>query len=306
MLRKIRHLLRLVRYKLRDGKTLSERLNTRYLLTIRNEENFAHKLSYPFTYAKIVVFSTLAGTFLFSCCLYLASTFLAQWFHPVDQERETTRQVLALSLTVDSLSTVLQQKELFLASLGGVIKEDKKMLKGDSAVPSRSVPSRVSMATVEQVTEADAALRAEFEGHKPSPQAMLISNSAKERLHDLFLFSPLRGGIISEKYDAKSGHYGVDLVARKDEPVKCVADGTVIFASFTDDTGYVIAVQHQTNLVSLYKHNSVLLKKAGEFVRAGEILAIIGNTGVLTTGPHLHFEVWYNGVAVNPEMFISL
>jgi murein DD-endopeptidase MepM/ murein hydrolase activator NlpD len=125
-------------------------------------------------------------------------------------------------------------------------------------------------------------------------------------LPDFFLFPPLSGGLISEKYDAKTAHYGVDIVAKKDEPIKCVADGTVIFSSFTDETGYVIAIQHHTNMISIFKHNSVLLKKAGDFVKAGDIIAIIGNTGSLTTGPHLHFELWYNGVAVNPELFVSL
>jgi murein DD-endopeptidase MepM/ murein hydrolase activator NlpD len=97
----------------------------------------------------------------------------------------------------------------------------------------------------------------------------------------------------------------VDVVAKKDEPVKCVADGTVILSSWTNDTGHIIAIQHQGNLISVYKHNSVLLKKAGNFVRAGEIISVIGNSGELTTGPHLHFELWHNSNPVNPEIFVS-
>jgi murein DD-endopeptidase MepM/ murein hydrolase activator NlpD len=305
MLKKIQFLFLLLRYKLNDGKTLSQRLSNRYLLTIRNEENFAHKISYPFTYAKIIVFTTLLVVVLFSLSFYLSSTVLGRWFNPAKKERETNRRLFELSLTVDSLSEVLEQKEIFLTSLGGVIKNDKKILEVDSvkhkAVAIKSTP----VASVERISESDAALRAEFdEVGNASP--VLVSNPKKERLQDIFLFSPLRGGIISEKYNAKGAHYGVDLVAKKDEPIKCVADGTVIFSSFTDDTGYVIAIQHKTNLVSIYKHNSVLLKKSGEFVKAGDIVAIIGNTGSLTSGPHLHFELWYNGVAVNPEAFVSL
>ena len=118
------------------------------------------------------------------------------------------------------------------------------------------------------------------------------------------MLSPLPGGIISDRYNSKIGHYGLDIVAKKDEPVKCVSDGTVIFSSWTSETGYVTAVQHQANFISIYKHNSVLLKKEGNFVKAGEIIAIIGNTGELTTGPHLHFELWSNGNPVNPEQYI--
>ena len=117
-------------------------------------------------------------------------------------------------------------------------------------------------------------------------------------------FSPL-AGIISAPYDPKIAHYGVDVVSKKNEPIKSVADGTVILASWTQDAGYVIAVQHRSNVISVYKHNSSLLKKMGEFVSAGDVIAIIGNTGELTTGPHLHFELWYNGNPMDPEEFVS-
>ena len=308
MFRKIPLQLRAIRHKLNDGKTLSERLTNRYVLTIRNEENFAHKISYPFTYAKVVVFTTLLLAILFSGCFYLSSTLLARWFNPVTQEQETNRRLYELSLAVDSLSEALAQKQVFMNSLDGVIKENRKILPGDTlnpaAPPAGPAPKRTP---VDQISDAGAALRAEFEATGAgNGTAVLVSNPGKERLQDIFLFHPLRGGIISERYDAQQAHYGVDMVAKKDEPVKCVADGTVLLASFTDDTGYVMAVQHRSNLVSVYKHNSVLLKKPGDFVKAGDVVAIIGNTGSLTTGPHLHFELWYNGVAVNPEAFVSL
>ncbi|MEM9983347.1 MAG: M23 family metallopeptidase, partial [Bacteroidota bacterium] len=112
-------------------------------------------------------------------------------------------------------------------------------------------------------------------------------------------------GIVSEKYSSKAKHYGTDIVSKKNEPIKSVTDGTVILSSWTEDTGNVIAIQHKSNIISIYKHNSVLLKKVGDVVKAGEVVAIVGNTGKFTTGPHLHFELWYNGNPVNPERFIS-
>ncbi|MEI6061604.1 MAG: M23 family metallopeptidase, partial [Bacteroidota bacterium] len=99
-------------------------------------------------------------------------------------------------------------------------------------------------------------------------------------------------------------HFGIDVVAPRDEAIKAVQDGTVIFSGWTVETGYVIAIQHPGNVISIYKHNSVLLKKEGNIVQAGETVAIIGETGELSTGPHLHLELWVNGVPVNPKDYI--
>jgi len=132
----------------------------------------------------------------------------------------------------------------------------------------------------------------------PSPE--IITTNYKR----LFFFSPITG-FVSDKYDAKRGHFGVDVVTKANEPIKSIADGTVILSSWTQDSGYVIMVQHQANLISVYKHNAELLKKAGTFVNAGEILSIVGNSGEMTSGPHLHFELWYNGNPLNPEEFVT-
>jgi murein DD-endopeptidase MepM/ murein hydrolase activator NlpD len=148
----------------------------------------------------------------------------------------------------------------------------------------------------------DSQFRKQFETNEVS---LLTYNSGERaELQELFLFSPI-DGIISQKYNVRNEHYGVDVVAKKNEPVKCVADGTVILASWTQDSGYIIAVQHRGNLISVYKHNDVLLEKVGNFVSAGEIISISGNTGELTDGTHLHFELWYNGNPVNPEEFVT-
>jgi murein DD-endopeptidase MepM/ murein hydrolase activator NlpD len=112
-------------------------------------------------------------------------------------------------------------------------------------------------------------------------------------------------GKISAGFDSDKQHYAVDIVSRKNENIKAVLDGTVVFSNFTPETGHVIAVQHANNMITFYKHCSALLKKVGSFVRAGEVIAIMGDTGELTTGPHLHFELWINGTAVNPENYMT-
>ena len=128
-----------------------------------------------------------------------------------------------------------------------------------------------------------------------------VSSSDDDFYH---FFSPL-DGVVTNHFDETTRHYGVDLVAKQNSNVLSVLDGVVIFTDWTIKTGYVIQVQHNGNLVSVYKHNSVLLKKQGDFVRAGEAIAVVGNTGEETTGPHLHFELWQAGKALNPETFIK-
>ena len=111
--------------------------------------------------------------------------------------------------------------------------------------------------------------------------------------------------MITAGFDSDSKHYAVDVVTEKDEPVKAAADGTVIFASWTADTGHVIIIEHQNDLITAYKHNASLSKQQGDLVKAGEVIAIVGNTGELTTGPHLHFELWNNGYPINPINYID-
>ena len=127
-----------------------------------------------------------------------------------------------------------------------------------------------------------------------------VSSSDDDFYH---FFSPL-DGVVTNHFDETTRHYGVDLVAKQNSNVLSVLDGVVIFTDWTIKTGYVIQVQHNGNLVSVYKHNELLLKEPGEHVVAGEAIALVGNTGKLSTGPHLHFELWYNGKPVNPEDFI--
>jgi murein DD-endopeptidase MepM/ murein hydrolase activator NlpD len=121
---------------------------------------------------------------------------------------------------------------------------------------------------------------------------------------NLVLFPPITG-VVTMPFDAKEKHFAVDVVAPMDTPVKAVANGTVIFSEWTADTGYVIILEHEGGLLSVYKHNGSLAKLQGTVVREGEVIASVGNTGELSTGPHLHFELWDNGNPVNPLDFVD-
>ena len=116
---------------------------------------------------------------------------------------------------------------------------------------------------------------------------------------------PPISGVISSGFDAEIDHLGVDILAPHDTPVKAIWDGHVITADWTLETGYTIGIQHSNDMVSFYKHNATLLKRTGAFVRAGEAVAIIGNTGKMSSGPHLHFELWLQGKPVDPTNYID-
>ena len=129
------------------------------------------------------------------------------------------------------------------------------------------------------------------------------SQNTNDNIRSVLFFSPLKGEITSP-FNYKNGHIGIDVIASKNEAVKAALEGTVVFSDWSPENGHVIQIQHEKNIISIYKHNSFLLKKTGDRVSAGDPIAIVGNSGSLSTGPHLHFELWYNGVPLDPEKFI--
>ena len=270
---------------LKPKSTLSTKLTNRYLLVIRNEENFAEKKTIRFNYARLLVVTTSSLIILFSLSFYLSSTILARWFHPASKEVEINKRLLGLSAAVDSLHGQLAAREKLLLGVNKVINGDGEYLKEDSLTGIKA-GKKVKQLNIDAVDPVDAEFRKEFEAGTGTVRT--VSNPKGETLPDMFLFNPVSGGIISDKFNARIQHYGIDLVAKKDETIKCVADGTVILAAWTHDTGHVITVQH-----------------AGNLVKAGEAIAVIGNSGELTTGPHLHLELWHNSRPVNPEQLIT-
>lgn len=192
----------------------------------------------------------------------------------------------------------------------------KRMLSGDpqteSEIAEEHTPDTLEEIDLHRVAE-DEMLRREVEskanapsGEPQSPIAVTasIQSGSQPSLERLFLIAPIKGEI-SLDYQPGIKHYGIDVLAPANTPVKSVMDGIVIVADWTLETGNTIGIQHGHNLVSFYKHNSALLKKVGTQVRAGEAIAIIGNTGTHSDGPHLHFELWHNGKPVDPRNMIQ-
>ena len=287
---------------MKPKKTISDRLTTKYQLVIRNEENLAEKSTFGFTYAKVLLMSAALFIVVFVLSLFLSKTLLAKWFDPKHAQMVANKQLYELALKVDSLAAEVDRKDNFIQNFQRILSGDTSSGFVDPAQSLSGEDRTVKPVGNMKPAVDDSLFRREFE--KSDLSLVSLTSGKYRELQETFFFSPITG-FISDHYDLKKGHYGIDIVAKTNEPVKCIADGTVIISSWTQDSGHVIAVQHRGNLISVYKHNAELLKKVGTFVNAGEIISIVGNSGEMTDGPHLHFELWYNSNSLNPEEFVT-
>jgi len=280
------------------SETINDWLTRRHQLILRNEENFEEKTTLVYTNAKALV---LAFTIFVSVSI-LAIVLDRYLFSLLGNSRidsnSYNRQLIILSTKVDSLDRAMelgkQYRERVQAVLAG--KDPDELFKKDS---NDAVVASVMTDTVSG-KQIDAKIRAEFEGDDGA-NIDLITDS---RLTDVLLFSPVNAYAISQKFNTKSKHYGIDVLTEENEVIKAAADGMVIFSDWSIEGGHTLVIQHNNELVSVYKQAAVLLKKTGDFVNSGDPVGIVGNSGKETSGHHLHFELWFEKEPFNPENVI--
>jgi lipoprotein NlpD len=207
------------------------------------------------------------------------------------------RNAAYASFKSDSLERELIATQQYISNIQRILNGDPPI---DTVVSNEGAEIDAENVSVER-SEADSIFREEIEQEE---KYAINSQLKRENKSSFFFFKPIEG-IISSEFDRNARHYGIDLVAKENESIKAVLEGTVILAEWTTDNGHIIQIQHRNNWVSVYKHCSVLFKKAGEQVKAGEAIAIVGNSGTETTGPHLHFELWENGSPKDPQQYIA-
>ena len=210
------------------------------------------------------------------------------------------RNILMSAIRLDSLDHELALRDKYFANLSAIIsgnKPDELYAKQDTTTNYKEISFSTS--------SEDLALRTRVEHEEKYNLTLGLSNQeSATSLAGLHFFAPVKG-IISGKYNIREKHFGTDIVTKQNAYVSAVLAGTVIFTGWTMETGFVIEVQHSGNIVSVYKHNSSLLKETGDLVRAGDLISVVGSSGELyTSGPHLHFEIWYKGSALDPEKHI--
>jgi murein DD-endopeptidase MepM/ murein hydrolase activator NlpD len=284
------------------------KLRDKYRLVIFHDETFEEKISFRLSRMNVFVLITSLSVFLIVITSYIIAFTSLREYIPGYTDVNLNRRVYQLQRTADSLEGVFRQKQLYFDNIkriveGGDFSDDSLI-----AVNERQSRSGATYDTIRLVhSEIESELRSEFENSEKyniQTDPTLIPEARRKASTVASFFTPVKG-TITNKFDPVQRHYGVDVVAKSNEAIKAALEGTVLFADWTVDKGHVIGIQHAGSFVSVYKHNSVLLKREGDFVRAGEPIAIIGESGELSTGPHLHFELWFNSAPVNPEDYIS-
>lgn len=282
----------------KERQKLLTKLRNKYRLVILNDDTFEEKLSLKLSRLNVFLLLGFSAIFLVGATtLIIAYTPLREYI-PGYSSTQLKEKAYELALTTDSLEAQLEMNRIYLVNLRRIVEGKPPLPLSDTTLGD----STVEVALNSEITKADSAMRKYVEEEERF--ALPPASYANQRLSTLSFFKPVEGLLVT-RYNPSEGHYGVDLVADAREVIKACQEGVVIFAEWTVETGYVIIVQHRDQFISAYKHNSALLKKQGELVKTGEPIAIIGSTGELSTGPHLHFELWFNGNPVNPQNYLA-
>jgi murein DD-endopeptidase MepM/ murein hydrolase activator NlpD len=277
---------------------ITQKLLHKYRLVILNEDTFEERISFKLTRLNVFVLTSISIILLIASTTVLIAFTPLREYIPGYSSTALKKQATELNYKTDSLQQVIYLNEQYFSSI-------KKVLEGNVSTVDFNRDSIIEAAKLDA---------SEIDLNPTKEDSLLREKVDKEDKYNLFesatsaanfvLFPPVNG-TISEGYNVKEKHYAIDIVVAKDTPIKATADGTVIFAEWTTETGYVIIIEHSYSLISVYKHNASITKSQGDLVKAGEVIATAGSTGEFSTGPHLHFELWSDGYPINPTNFID-
>lgn len=279
-------------------KIFTDQLKNKYRLVILNDETFGETFSIRSSPLGLIIMIGAVTIIMTTLVISLVAFTSLREYIPGYGNISERRQILELSIKADSLQQTLSSRDWYMNNLVKVLSDS---VERKSERPDKDTSGKYQKANTKP-SEADVQFRKEVES-EPSALQFAGAGSKRTPLANYLFFSPVKG-MVTTSFNSVEEHYGVDVVAKKDEFIKSTLDGTVIYAGFTPKDGYIVEVQHENNMMSIYKHNSSVLKKPGDRVKSGEPIAIIGNTGENSKGVHLHFELWHNGLPINPEEFI--
>ena len=284
----------------KEKKKRIERLKAKYRLIVINDSSLQEVFSYKLNrlnFATLIGISSIVIISIFY--LIIAYTPLKEYVIPDYPKLEEQQKVMENALRTDSLENKLRMYDRQMSILKIILNGGDPPQYVEESADSSAVLSDGYVGP----SSLDSMLRMEIEEHEELNLNYDSDDILNQKYSEMSFTPPLRG-IISSHFNSKEGHFATDIVAEKGKLIHSVLPGTVILATWTVETGYIIIVQHDNDFISQYKHNSKLLKQVGDRVQAGDGIAIIGNSGEITTGPHLHFELWNEGRPVNSEEYI--
>ncbi|MBE0654047.1 MAG: M23 family metallopeptidase [Bacteroidales bacterium] len=282
----------------KEKKKLIHKLIHKYRFVLLNDSTFEEVGFLRLNRLNVI---TLGG---FIVIFFIAAIWSAIAYTPVRElipgypDAEMRNTIIQNKIRLDSLEMEIRYRDQYFNNLKAIISGERpEDFTGEVPEPGKPHPVEIRRSA------SDSSLRHDIEIAEKLSIPRDVKKISSLKTENLHFFSPVRG-MVTNSFNPLNNHFGTDLVAGPNEVVKATLDGTVTMATWTLETGHIIQIQHDHNLISVYKHNAELLKKVGMRVKAGDAIAIIGNSGELTTGPHLHFEIWQNGVPLNPEEFV--
>ncbi|AMC11512.1 peptidase M23 [Lutibacter profundi] len=275
-----------------------EKLISKYRLVILNEDTFEEKISFKLTRLNVFILGGLFSILLIVGTIFLIAFTPLREYIPGYSSIKLKKEATQLVYKVDSLEQVLKVNNVYIEKIRKLLTGEIADVQFDKDSVLQSIHYDKDTINLEP-SNIDLEFRQEIE----STDRYSIFNQATKGAEIVF-FAPV-SGIITDGYNLETKHFAVDIAVEMGTPVKSVADGTVIFAEWTADTGHVIIIEHTGGFISVYKHNTSLHKQQGDLVKSGEVIASAGNTGEFSTGPHLHFELWNEGYPVDPTNYID-
>lgn len=296
------------RPSLRNIRNVSfKKLNRKYDFLMSHDETGRPMFNFKLNLLNLILVIVGIALLLIIITIFIIAFTPLREYIPGYTDTNLNREVYELSLRADSLSQEMHKKDVYFQNLKRIV--EGYDFANDSAMAAANIYEPLPKGVVDTITLhkslQDSILRAEYEAQNPfnlfgdDLMPAKTSHSVKN------FFVPLNGSIINA-FNPDNGHYGVDIATDGDQIINATLDGTVVFSAWSMNNGYCIGIQHEDSYFSIYKHNATLLKKEGEYVKAGEAIAILGRSGDTETFEHLHFELWHNGIAINPVEYMTI
>lgn len=275
-------------------------------IIILDVDNYEEKRSYTTSKFNVFIllsfFTILLGVLTFTLISYSSLKNLIPGYPNPTQQQEIKNKSIIIDQKLTELLSKTEKEKSYINNvmqiLNGSIPINEKDTSWKKIKPNAN-------SNTNEISSSEKSMREKVQNREKFDIDVIPGGALKsEVLPELLLFPPIKGEI-TNKMNISSGHFGVDIIAPKNEAVSSILNGTIIYHNWSPTDGHVVHIQHKKNLISIYKHNSEILKEIGDFVESGEPIAIVGNSGEHSTGPHLHFELWHNGYPLDPEIFIN-